>query len=71
MDTLHNGQPLYNRHYSGTSHNGPSHQWTTFIQRTLAMTPIEITIVQSISLNPPQVNLPPRLWLGCNDYVTR
>ena len=26
--------------------------------------------LQSISLNPPPVNPPPRLWLGCNSHVT-
>ena len=31
--------------YSGASHNGPSHQRTTSIQRTLAMSRIKITIV--------------------------
>ena len=29
--------------YSGTSHNGPSHERTTSLQRTLAVAPIEIT----------------------------
>ena len=24
-------------------------------------------VLQSISLNPPPVNPPPRLWLGCNN----
>jgi len=30
--------------YSGASHNGPSHEWTISLLRTLAVAPIEITI---------------------------
>jgi len=41
--TLHALKEIRRCVYSGTSHNGPSHERTTSLQRTLAVAPIEIT----------------------------